>query len=192
MRRLFLVVLLLALAGTAGAIDIKGKWGLGVGTGSFLGSGAEASLIRGKTERTAWILDLSVYQYYSDSRIDSTRQLDKIQRTVNISAGPCFRRFTRPQAKLSPYWDVFLHYNFKSNVSKYEGSYSTGGEGGLAGGLEYFTPWHFTLAAHTKIFSVSMSRNWTRAGGVESIVSHGWDEMARFTLSPQLQLRVYF
>jgi len=31
MRRLFLVILLLAMAGTAGAIDIKGKWGLGVG-----------------------------------------------------------------------------------------------------------------------------------------------------------------
>ena len=190
MRRLFLVVLLLALPGTTQAIDIKGKWGLGVGTGSLIGSGAEASLIRGKTERTAWILDLNVSQYYLDSRVDSTRNLDRIQRKVNISMGPRFRRFTRPQAKLSPYWDVFLHYNQVSEHDRYLGFYSAGGEGGLAGGLEYFTPWHFTLAAHTKLFSISVDRTWSKIG--PPTVSHGWGEKAEFSINPKLQVRVYF
>jgi len=194
MRRLFLVVLLLVLAGTAGAIDIKGKWGLGVGVGSGTSnlSVFETALIRGKTERTAWILDLSGNQYYQDDRIDSTHQFNSMRRAVAISAGPRVRRFTRPQANLSPYWDVSLHYNFQSDVGQTLGSYSSGGEGGIAGGVEYFTPWHFTLAAHTNIFSLSINRSWTRVGGVKSVVSHGWEERANLSISPQLHLRVYF
>ena len=193
MRRLFLVVLLLALAGTTQAIDIKGKWGLGVGTGTFIGSGGEASLIRGKTERTAWILDMSIFHQYEEKRIDTTLQLDRLQRLADVSFGPRIRRFTRPGAKLSPYWDVFVHligmnYSYSSPGGT-DNDYSAGGEAGCAGGVEYFTPWHFTLAAHTGLFKASASRLWGYDFREEY---RGWKFNTNLGFSPKLQVRVYF
>jgi hypothetical protein len=190
MRRLFLVVLLLALAGTAGAIDIKGKWGLGVGTGDFLGSGAEASLIRGKTERTAWILDLDLYQSYSELRTDSTGRIFDRDAETRLTLGPRIRRYSRPQAKLSPYVDGFFHLRGSGSNNLYGGRYNAGGELGFAGGAEYFTPWHFGLAAHTGILSVAVERIWDGQRG--QVIAHGWRVWSIIGISPRVQLRVYF
>jgi hypothetical protein len=185
MRRVFLVVLLLALAGTAQAIDIKGKWGLGVGIGpaKWRLSEIETSLIRGKTERTAWILDLKADQTYSGSSEPSVQ----VARYANLSFGPRIRRFTRPKERLSPYWDVYAHTVAFNSSPPISGFYNrmAGVESGLAGGVEYFTPWHFTLAAHTDLFTVEVVRLWS-PGFVM------WTESATLQISPALQLRVYF
>jgi len=190
MRRLFLVVLLLALAGTTQAIDIKGKWGLGVGAGGIIGSSAEASLIRGKTERTAWILDLNILQRYDEFRNDSTRVIFERFGQVNLSVGPRIRRYSRPQAKFSPYLDAFLHLAGSGMTYTTNGRYYAGGEVGFAFGAEYFTPWHFGLAAHNDIFTVAVERAWDGSRG--RVISHGWREYSEIGFSPRLQLRVYF
>jgi len=190
MRSILLAVLLLALAGTSWAIDIKGKWGLGVGTGSFIGSGAEASLIRGKTERTAWILDLDLYQSYSELRTDSTGRIFDRDAETNLTLGPRIRRYSRPQAKLSPYVDGFFHLRGSGSTYINGGRYNAGGELGIAGGAEYFTPWHFGLAAHTGILSVAVERIWDGQRG--KVVAHGWRVFSKIGIIPWIQFRVYF
>jgi hypothetical protein len=189
MRRLFLLVLLLALAGTSWATDIKGKWGLGVGTGSFLGSSAEASLIRGKTERTAWILDVQFGQSYESTR-DTTTYYNYKRQSYDLELGPRFRRFTRPRADLSPYGDFYLHYQGTMSGTTLNGTTGAGFKSGLAGGVEYFTPWHFTLAAQTRILEVSVLRSWTEVN--DKIIRRNMYEQVKFWLQPGLQLRVYF
>jgi hypothetical protein len=44
-------------AGEASAVDIDGKWGIGAGV---FGGGGEVSLIRGRSERSAWLLELQL------------------------------------------------------------------------------------------------------------------------------------
>lgn len=194
MRRLFLLVLLLALAGTSWAIDIKGKWGLGVGTGSFIGSGAEASLIRGKTERTALILDININQKYEERRINPTLDLERLERSARVTFGPRIRRYTRPTARLSPYWDVFAHFTGANtsygSPNGVDNNYSAGGETGFAGGVEYFTPWYFTLAAHTGLFMASASRLWGHDYADREY--RGGKFSTNLGFSPMLQVRVYF
>ena len=46
-----LCALMVLGAGSAGAVDIQGKWGIGAGV---FGGRGEVSLIRGKSERSAW------------------------------------------------------------------------------------------------------------------------------------------
>ena len=58
-------LLLLALptlvpVGTSWATEIDGKWGLGVAVGNFVSSRAEASLLRGTSDKTAWLFDVAV------------------------------------------------------------------------------------------------------------------------------------
>jgi len=195
MKRLFLVVLLLALTGTSQAIDIKGKWGLGVGIGSA--TPAEPYLIRGKTTRTAWILDGTFDQRYSEAR--DTTGYNSFTRSVWLGFGPRLRRFTRPQEKLSPYWDVSVHLN--GQRSSYSGTqygyryysevrYSAGFSTGLEGGVEYFTPWHFSLAAHTPFFLARLDRHWSKSEGRISL--REWLASMDLTISPRLHVRVYF
>jgi len=194
MRRLFLLVLLLALAGTSWATDIKGKWGLGVGMGSTIWglSGSEASLIRGKTERTAWILDMDIYESYQDFRSDTSGRLMYIDRELAVSLGPRIRRYTRPQATLSPYWDSYFHLcglNTGNSSNNYHRT--AGAVAGLGCGVEYFTPWHFALAAHTGLFSASLNRVWDY-NHYSNDQSKGWSQSVQLGFSPRLQLRVYF
>jgi hypothetical protein len=189
MRRLLLVVLLLALAGTSQATDIKGKWGLGLYMGGLINSSGEAYLIRGKTERTAWIFDFSMDQGYSDTRDTSGRMTDLFQ-NFNISMGPRVRRYTRPQSKLSPYFDIY----FSAGGGR-ERHYSTIDRGvtfqtGLAGGAEYFTPWHFSLAAHTGIFSISGTRGWHEDLFYQT--QRSFHVNSGFSINPFLHVRVYF
>jgi hypothetical protein len=210
MRRFFLVVLLLALAGTAGAIDIKGKWGLGVGTGTSsrysiagIGSGAEASLIRGKTERSAWILDLSVTEVYSELAGDSTGSLTEKSNNLAFELGPRIRKYTRPKSSFSPYLDFFVHTTGSSSIREqysertnytYESRSSTlGGRAGLDLGVEYFTPWHFSLAAHSRLVNASVDRNWRKGdAGSSAGRERGFSTTFGFGPTPMLQLRVYF
>jgi len=189
MRRLFLVVLLLTLAGTTQAIDIKGKWGLGVGL-ALTGSKSEGSLIRGKTERSAWILDMQLYHRYLDDRADSSGRITSRESHTYGHIGPRIRRYTRPQAKLSPYWDVYFHLKGEGESYTTWGRAYAGAEGGIDAGAEYFTPWHFSLGAHTGIFNVGIERSWAGSHGI--ITSRGWRENSNLSFYPSFQARVYF
>jgi len=147
-------------------------------------------LIRGKTERTAWILDLQFRQKYFEQKSDTSSRPGWLGRDLNLDAGPRFRRFTRPQAKLSPYWDVYAHIVSNSTSSNPEEYHRDAGAAfGFAGGVEYFTPWHFTLAAHTNVFSIEARRGWVKA--YQTKFSNFREEVG-FSFKPQMQLRVYF
>jgi hypothetical protein len=213
MRRLFLVVLLLALAGggiaqaeeininrteptiklPAEGINIKGKWGLGVGTGDFLGSKADFWVIRGKTTRTALLLYVRTSQSYTESW-DS--QSSEITRSIGVTLGPGFRRYTRPREKLSPYWDVNFTFGGSRMSSSgdrpaYSYKYLTKSANAgvdLSGGVEYFFPWHFSLAAHTSLCQADLSHTWSD----DQRYNNGWMESLVLQVNPTLHLRVYF
>lgn len=186
-RRILVGFVLLVLAGGSHATDIKGKWGLGVGIGptKWRLLEIETSLIRGKTERTAWILDFNADQTYSQAK-DSTGHLLFVTRVAHISLGPRIRRFTRPKERFSPYWDVFIHGHGSNSGTNDTYTRLAGVETGLAGGVEYFTPWHFSLAAHTSLLTVEATRMWSKGYHPQ------WEETTTLGLSPLLQLRVYF
>jgi len=196
MRRLFLVVLLLALTGTTQAIDIKGKWGLGVGTGDR-GLPSELWVTRGKTTRTAWLLYVDADQYHSVNKYRDGNET--YSRSVGLTLGPGFRRYTRPQEKLSPYWDVNAtffgsrgSYSTDSPYYGYSTSVTKSARAGVdfAVGVEYFLPWHFSLAAHTSVLGVNFNRHWM--SGQSTSGSRGWSEGFNMDISPRLHVRVYF
>ena len=185
-------------SGSTGGIDIKGKWGLGVGVGEK-GLPSELWVTRGKTTRTAWLFYVNADQSYSENR--DSRGYSSIWRTFQLTLGPGFRRYTRPQERLSPYWDVnFTFGGGRLSSSSYQPppftsytSVSKSASAGisLSGGVEYFLPWHFSLSANTSFLGVSLRREWTSNQPYVSD-SRQWAEGMNMRISPSLHVRVYF
>lgn len=188
------VVLLLAVR-TAGATEIDGRWGLGAG---LFNGGGEVSLIRGVSARTAWLLDASVQQ--NESSVESDQGLgptEAVQSGGSFSLGPRFRRFTRPQSEFSPYWDVYAHADYSRAHEALAADRITnetaGVSAGLEIGLEYFTRWHFSVAAHSGLLSFGWEHVRTEAtSAVTAGEITGHTEFARLALNPVLFLRGYF
>lgn len=189
-----LCVMMLAGTSVAGAVDIKDKWGIGAGV---FNSPAEASLIRGHSNRTAWVFDLSFGGSVVDSKDEYPGSGTVSEYNSNdwrVVAGPRFRRFLRPSSEFSPYWDLFLSASFgRSHRSGPVNRTSVGLGSGAGFGLEYYTPWHFSIAAHTDVFEIRWDRSRRRAGlppyeNVETDRLYG----GSFGLDPRLYLRAYF
>ena len=202
MRTMMTVCAWLILGATgAGAAEIQGKWGIGAGV---FGGGGEVSLIRGRSERSAWIFDVGINQRYDESALTLVppapgpgAPLD-VRRSFSIAAGPGYRRFLRPSEPLSPYWDVRV----RGRYARYsQNGYALellrtdrGVDAGLAFGLEYFTPWHFSVAAHSTLASIA----WTRSADTRDIfagtklhsVNDG--ESLSLGLAPVIFVRGYF
>lgn len=183
-------------ASVAGAEDIKGKWGLGAGV---FGSGGEVSLIRGKSDRSAWLFDLSVANVSSTEQSDpaSTFSLTRNQDNVGLSVGPGYRGFLRATDGLSPYWDVAAHFLYshshtRNNSDEFT-SKTVGGDASLSFGLEYFTPWHFSIAADSEIAGFSWVREEAvqeSPGGTDNTTGH--TQRASLRLAPIIYVRGYF
>ena len=158
MRTIVAVCVMMASLGipVAGAADIEGRWGLGAGVSA---GGLRVSLIRGTSERSAWLFDVSISQEdFSRDRQSSTdpvlpsfADLD----SWRVSVGPGYRRFLRPGAGFSPYWDVEVNGLYsRVHTSLIQGLLSSNTEtaAGVAGrfafGLEYFFRQHLSVAAH--------------------------------------------
>ena len=195
--------------GTSWATEIDGKWGLGINVGSLFSSGAEASIVRGFSNRTAWILDVSASQY-RDKR-DLTANFRNPDTTItgiskfegiNIILGPRLRKFTRPESSFSPYWDTYAHfvdsYSLQSYPDQSYGHRQVGGEIGFAMGVEYFsTRWPFSVGAHTNVARLTVSRvsdnsSYSSPYAALSQVSSGTAFSSVIAFSPSLQVRVYF
>lgn len=213
-----LLALTLAPVPNASATEIEGKWGLGIKVGDFVSSQAEASLIRGISHRTAWILDVAISQskgnrdravhYFSAGLDSTTAPLDTTitSRSVTdgfaFNIGPRFRRFMRPESAFSPYWDLSAHFIDTSGRSSDLNSGSSvtriGGAGGFALGAEYFsTRWPVSLAAHTEVVSVTWAHStqedhFTNPVSRETSRTVGNDLTTVLRLNPVLQIRVYF
>jgi hypothetical protein len=201
---LAVVVLMMVQSGVGQAMDIKDKWGVGVRTGTFIGSDAEVSLIRGHSERTAWILDLAAGHSVQDLDVDYKGQFlppSGVMRSESghYFVGPRLRSYTHPDGTFSPYWDLFLHWNDVTQHQRDDPNtrdfFSTGADLGLDLGAEYFTPWHFSVAAHTGVASVAYSYSHQRdnagfGGQSREIKGSTWSASAG--VSPVLHVRVYF
>ncbi len=194
---LLLALCVLCLATPAPATPLEGAWGVGVRLFDY---GGEVSLLRGVTDRTALLFDVSADQHEYDVSADDPADspYGHLSTTIDLNAGPRLRRFTRPEEDFTPYWDVFAHGTWARARSRYPGSGldtedSWGVEGGFAFGLEYFTRWHCSLAAHSELLTVSWRHlRSTVDRSSTSIVTTGHDQSASLGLNPSLVLRVYF
>lgn len=176
----------------AGAADIESKWGIGAGV--FKG-GAEVSLIRGRSERSAWLLDLSVSGRDDEFRFEPTPVLTSGANSIKFLAGPGFRRFTRASEEFSPYWDVRVRGSYgRSRLHSPTGTTETrtdaGAEAEFSFGLEYFTRRRFSIAAHTGLVRISWIHRATTTGSGSR--DAGDSEFASVGLSPAIFLRTYF
>src|SRR5262249_36988999 len=146
---LAILLLTLSLVSTSRADEqnpgaIKGKWGIGAG----LGNGAtEITLIRGHSERTAWLLNTQ-FAYQRIVRDEATAPFTNgDQGNTLLAIGPGIRRFLAPSSVLSPYVDLNASYLYERDIASSVGSVEqtvNGAAVGLAGGAEYFTPWRFS------------------------------------------------
>lgn len=186
----------LILAGEAGASDIKGKWGIGAGLFNNYG---EVSLIQGHSERTAYVFDLSFGGRSSNYLLGEggpvPSQTEGNSNDWRVNAGPRLRRFTRPSSEFSPYWDVYLATNYgRAHSSGGQRNISTFGVStGLGFGLEYFTRWHCSAAAHTDVLRIGWTRYHSRSGAAPYVSEYdARDGSASFGISPTLFVRAYF
>ncbi|MEK7314841.1 MAG: hypothetical protein AAB011_01570 [Candidatus Eisenbacteria bacterium] len=207
---LLLLTLFAASPQTANAVPIDGKYGLGIDAGDLLSTGAEAALIYGRSEKTAWLLlinasgsfgdtDFSRDYATPDTLIEETRGYDGF----SISLGPGVRKFIRSTEHFSPYFDLKLqgirsvYTEDRSDGSPdsrgYRGS-EWGVEGGFAIGAEYFfEKWPVSLAAHANLVTARYSH---RVQKQYSSYSRNESVDDSFSMSeglgPRLQVRVYF
>jgi hypothetical protein len=187
------VALLLLGASSAGAVDIQGKWGIGAGV---FGGGGEVSLIRGRSERSAWLLELQLSgdnsnrrSEFSDPAVAPSRSN---QNFFAISGGPGLRRFTRPEAEFSPYYDLSLRGTYdRSHFSVFENRTNVGAGARFSFGLEYFTRWHFSVAAHSSVANLGWRHSRMTYQGARAVDrSSGFS--ADVALRPALFVRAYF
>ena len=200
MKKRWLVVMatLLVCAQSAWAVDIKGKWGVGAG---LFNRGEEISLIRGHSERTAWLLDARVYQREVATRAEVTGPdlfpfAPRASSEVWVQVGPGLRRYVRANEDFSPYWGASVHslYSRRHDAS---GNSFTQAEVGAGAefnfGVEYFTRWHFSVAAHSGLASLSWTHlDMRQSGGGSEIHETGHAQTASFGFSPSLFVRAYF
>jgi len=194
----------------AGAVPIQGKLGLGVDTGDLISSEAEAALIWGRSESTAWLFLINVRGAVSDADIirdyavpDTTVASGDGYDSFYLSAGPGLRKFVRPSATFAPYFDVTLRGIRSVATDQADGgsTYSTGGrhtvwavESGLAIGAEYFfEKWPVSLAAHADLVTVQYRHRFTRyTSSSQRLQAEENAFSASGGLGPRLQVRVYF
>ena len=208
-RLLVLTLLMLALgAAPALAMDIQGKWGLGVGAAGVVGTNPDITLFYGRSRSSAWLLDVQLSganlnghaSIAADTTYSSPTHDNLNQLTVNIAPG--LRHFMRPEGEFSPYFDISAggFYNHAHQYVDFPGSFTrvnrTIWQLGIscALGAEYFTPWHFSVAAHTGLASVNWFSNHDTfepsGGGTYERNTSG--VRANVGISPVLALRVYF
>jgi hypothetical protein len=182
--------------------------GLGVGAGGVLGTIAEASIFHGHSPTTGWLLDFRISGgnnvgtgsiSFTDTTI-TPRSLNNNANSVFLSGGPRIRWFTRSAGDFSPYVDVFVHGSYghshswvnasgRSDLSSYGGIAATG----AALGAEYFTRWHFSIAAHSTLVALNWQHtNEKGESGFANSDRTSSNFSANATLSPSLFLRVYF
>jgi hypothetical protein len=200
MRRSLPAVLamLMGLTTTAQAVEIEGKWGIGAGLGNNF---TDVTLMRGRSASSAWLFDLQLDQVEQSDKFHQEDPFFSNDATVNhnfwmIDAGPGLRHYTRATSDFSPYWDLFLHGIYEHDHAFVVGSRDVtiyGAELGASIGLEYFTRWHFSAAAHTDIVSAQwLHRELSENDTFSSQTITGHVQTTSVGISPRLFARVYF
>jgi opacity protein-like surface antigen len=201
------IALFLAWAAPAVAADIQGKWGLGVGAGGVIGTTPDLTLIRGRSHSSAWLLDLRFSGSNNDGTLTVSDTITTVPTNENsnslfISGGPGLRRFLLPESDFSPYFDLssFVEYAHAHQFNGQPGAFVREDNSrwalglGVAFGAEYFTRWHFSVAAHTGLATVrwaSFDDKFETSPGFHAD-RHNSGASTAFGVSPVLALRVYF
>jgi hypothetical protein len=192
------IVCMVLGAASAGATDIAGKWGIGA---AVFNGGGEISLIRGHSARSAWLFDVSIAQRSDQTTAESTPSATNETidlNSVRFLAGPGYRRFTRPNDAFSPYWDIrvrgsYAHAHRSSSTQETTSRTDSGAEGEFSFGLEYFTSWHFSIAAHTGLAQLTWIHSTTEDATPFSSAQRTTDSVSsEIGLSPVLYVRAYF
>jgi hypothetical protein len=197
MKTLWITVAMLTLVvSSAAAVDIDGKWGIGAGL--FNNGGGEVSFIRGKSERSAWLFDVAAVgtdQVFETGPAFLNSQ-EANSNALALRLGPGYRRFVRPTEAFSPYWDFHVRGTFNRSHQGGGGGSGTRKVAGVGGdfsfGLEYFTRWSFSVAAHTSLITLDWSHETVDFGETPDtdLTRHGTS--LSIGLSPALFIRGYF
>ena len=189
MKWMAATLLSVCFATTASAIEIKGKWGIGANL--FDSGPIQASLIRGHSERTAWVMDLALDQY------ENTGQGGGVFNRTDLGAGPRLRRYVRASEDFSPYWDVWVHGIYSAYHNSDTRLWGAGVGGGVDFGLEYFTHWHCSAAIHSSVISGTWVEQHIHGRDYSSFpyrvantVTH--TQTSTLGLRPALVVRAYF
>jgi hypothetical protein len=180
-----------ALVHPVSAADVAGKWG--VGAGVFAGGG-EVSLIRGHSQRTAWLFEVQVSgnseNYEAETiTLGGVVSSDYNRNSLSVGVGPGLRRYTRPSSEFSPYFDVSIGGVYRRFHESGSTSNAWGASAAFDFGLEYFTKWGFSVAAHTPVTTVS----WVRDKRVDgNFVQRSSEIRADVGVRPSLFVRGYF
>jgi len=200
---------LLALGATpALAMDLQGKWGLGVGAGGLVSASSDVTVFRGRSATSGWLIDLEIRGSnatgHENVSPDTSLTQEAHQNTNDLSVrvGPGIRHFLVASGPFSPYLDfgALVEYSRSHDYADIPGvfqrddAYGWGFGLNAAVGAEYLTPWHFSLAAHTQVGQVM----WTLAHYSTEVQNNPPYEHkssrlnATASIQPLLELRVYF
>ncbi|HEU4334380.1 MAG TPA: hypothetical protein VFT32_07795 [Candidatus Eisenbacteria bacterium] len=192
------------------AAPVAGKWGLGVDTGELLGSSAEGTILLGRSDRTAWLLFVSVsgarnevdqeYDFAAPDTFFTAR--DEVS-GYSVTVGPGLRRYVRQSGRVSAYLDGFTRFGRSRNTSDRSSgtlreeieraSWSAGG--GFALGVEYFFErWPVSLAAHTSFLNLTYRWNEEEFSREDGDAAKRSSESLDVSggVGPRVQVRVYF
>ena len=186
MRALVIVLVLMAvspLRGSTAAADEK--WCIGAGL--FVDRG-EATLMRRLSERT--LLGIEVRGFRREGQGDP---IFGYLREWSVAVGPRIRRFVGTGSALSPYWDVFVNGTMSGEeIGLISSSIRARGiDAGFGFGVEYSTPWRFSVAGHSDVLSGSWARTELRDRTAGKTNRGSVSDIA-LGLSPALFVRVYF
>jgi hypothetical protein len=203
MKWLPMIFALSSCAATAWAGDIEGRWGLAADSRILRTDGIRGAVIFGRSARSAWVLDLSAQEttrHDGDSWAAAGAQpvgRGRLYQATSFRVGPRFRHYSRPDASWSRYWDLFAagshgRGHFGAEQFSYD-SYQSGAELGAGLGVEYFTPWHFSIAGHADVLSAQLAWRRTREGRSDGVRSSTEREQSvDMSVQPVIELRAYF
>lgn len=205
---LFALLLIAFGATPALAMDLDGKWGLGVGAGGVVSTSSDITIFRGRSATSGWLLDLVINGSNATGHANITPDTLLTQAAhqntndLSVRVGPGIRHFLIANGPFSPYLDfnLLVDYSRTHNYADIPGEFDRSGSStwsfgaDMEMGAEYLTPWHFSLAAHTEIGQVAWSlthetQEFTNSPPFDhksSTVS------AAVSIRPVLELRVYF
>ena len=152
------VVALALCSNAAHALNIQGKWGLGAPIFVTRGT-TEISLIHGASNGALGLDFIYAFHQNRADEFGGNPVTSEFTEQTSLTLGPRLRRFMLSDPTFSPYFDIFLHV-VQSQLLQTGGvntrdTRGWGGEGGIGLGLEYLTPWHFSLAGHSDVATVT-------------------------------------
>jgi hypothetical protein len=128
------------------------------------------------------------------SQLEDRAQGGEVLDHGDVEISPRVRRYTRPADDFSPYWDAWVSGFYSRDHDSTAEVWSAGVGAGFDLGAEYFTRWHFSIAAHSGLLSASwLERHFEEPPTILGPSSTVTDrETVSLGLNPGFVLRTYF